>query len=410
MTTIKKLSTAIATGAVLFSSIAPVAFATGTTLEISGNGSSSDNAVSTSNTNTSTVTQNNVANVTNDVHSTSSTGGNDANDNTGGNNLVRTGSAANSVDLSTSVNQNQADVNSCGCNSGDTTVTVSGNGSNSANDVTLDKTNTTALFQNNNAAISNTVDATSKTGDNDANRNTGGDNTVWSGPASTIVTVSNQANANVARTGGVVGAGNGATSLKIMGNGSRSDNSIDLSNDNSVTLVQGNNADITNDIDADARTGANDANDNTGGNTTVRTGSAQAGVGVDNMANFNAAELGCGCDMTLTGKVSGNGSSSYNDITADMSNDVAAFQDNLASLSNPVDADATTGWNDANRNTGPVLGVDPVTVWSGNAQDETRVSNAANMNSYGAGFTLPTGANVNLSFDLSSLLGFFNLM
>ena len=62
----RKVATGIATGALLANVVAPMAFA-GTTIEISGNGSGSENWVETTQSSNTTVTQNNVAEVQNIV-------------------------------------------------------------------------------------------------------------------------------------------------------------------------------------------------------------------------------------------------------------------------------------------------------------------------------------------------------
>lgn len=397
-----KIATAIATGALLLNAFTPLAFAD-TTIQITGNGSSSNNTANVTMNHSTLVTQNNVANVTNNVDADANTGGNDANDNTGGDVTIDTGNATSNVDVSNSLNRNHADVQNCDCDGGNTTVEISENGSNSDNEATLNTSSTTDVYQDNLANVYNYVDADARTGNNDANRNTGGDVLVRTGHARADVEVSTHANANVASVGGD-GNGAGKTKLLIWGNGSNSDNSIDLTRDRSILLVQNNIADVYNYVDADARTGRNDANDNTGGDVTIDTGNALARVDVDNELNFNVAEVSCGCDMDLLAKVAGNGTDSDNDITASLSDLLDVYQDNFGALDNDVDADAKTGRNRANRNTGPA-GDDP-TVFTGHALDDVHVSNNANTNVFGPGadLELPEGFHFDFSFDLSDLL------
>jgi len=383
---------------------------TGTTLLISGNGSDSNSNVNLENNNNATVTQNNNAVVTNNVTSTSSTGGNDANKNTGGSTAIVTGNAKSVANVTTDVNANQATIDPCNCNNGDTKVAILGNGSDSLNNAELENNNKTNLNQNNNAVVVNNVDTAAKTGENDANKNTGGNVTVLTGDATAHANVATQANANVAQIGSGNGNGNnGSTQLIINGNGSASKNNIDLENENNTTLVQGNNAVVTNNVDADAFTGRNNADSNTGGDVKVFTGNANAAANVDNMLNFNAANIdNCGCGDNVIAKVAGNGSQSKNKIEAEFANDVKAWQGsgergNDAVLVNDVNADAKTGLNDANKNTGTSNIADPVEVFTGDSTTNTTVTNNANANVFGTVPTIvwPNSSDLNFNFDFN---------
>jgi len=401
----RKLITSIATGAILLNSLTPFAFAN-TTIEISENGSSSDNTANVSTSSNTTVVQNNDANVSNNVDANATTGGNDANDNTGGDVVISTGDAETNVDVSTAVNANHADVDGCNCDN-DADVLISGNGYNSDNDANLTTTNDVNVFQDNAAKISNDVDANAKTGDNDANRNTGGDTVILTGDAEASVDVENKANANIAKVGGNNGGSD--IDLRILGNGANSDNTIDLQTKQLILLVQNNDAYVYNDIDAKAKTGGNDANDNTGGDVIINTGNAKAWVEVDNMVNFNAADVDCGCLTDVLAKISGNGVDSDNDIKAKIKKDLSVFQDNASDLYNYVDAKAKTGHNDAKRNTGPVDRIDPVEIMTGDSTSWTDVENSGNVNVFGPKFdwwVFPEGFDFDFDFhlDLSALL------
>lgn len=389
----KKILSVLSTGVLLASSATPV-FA-GTTIVVSGNGSDSDNTAAVSVTSERAVVQENVANISNDVDADANTGENDASDNTGGDVSVDTGDAKTDVTVSNSVNSNSAEVDCCP--SGDTEVVISGNGTESDNTVELEQKSETGVFQGNDADVSNDVDADAKTGGNDADDNTGGDVEIDTGKATSIVDVSTSANVNSAKVGGA-GDDTGELSAWITGNGSDTDNAIALALEHATAVVQENEADIDNDVDADAFTGWNDADDNTGGDVLIDTGDAKADVEVDNLVNFNWADVDCGCLLDLLAKVSGNGTDSDNEIKAEFEDALEAFQGNDADLDNDVDADAKTGKNDAEDNTGDVEGGDP-SIDSGNALDEVVVSNSGNANSYGVGFEFP---EIEVGFDASS--------
>ncbi|MDO8498392.1 MAG: hypothetical protein Q7S44_01255 [bacterium] len=420
----RAVTSAFATASLLFYAFATSAFAQTTTLDISGNGSDSDNTLNVTTSQTTTVVQENNADITNDVYAKANTGGNDANDNTGGDVTVDTGDATTNVDISNQANANVADLQNCGTCVGDTSVTISGNGSDSDNDVDLDLNHETELFQNNNADINNDVYAKANTGKNEAEDDTGGDVTIRTGDADTTVDITNKANANVASIGNG-GNNNGGVSLRISGNGSDSDNSIDLDLDKSITLVQNNNADINNDVYAKANTGKNEAEDNTGGDVLIDTGDASTDVTVDNAANFNWANVDC-CLFDVVAKILGNGSDSDNSIKAEIDNNLEVFQNNCAEhghetilsvidghgkcgIDNDLYAKADSGDNEAEDNTGPVSGGDPTEVKTGDAESNTDVSNSANLNILGQdqSLELPEGIDFSFdfSFDLNDLLG-----
>src|SRR4051812_12922861 len=96
MTFKAKISTAIATGAVLLNALAPISFADTT---ITGNGAFSNNTANQTNASTTAVNQTNTGVVTNVVTSNTSTGNNSANFNTGGNTTIHTGDATNNVSV-----------------------------------------------------------------------------------------------------------------------------------------------------------------------------------------------------------------------------------------------------------------------------------------------------------------------
>jgi hypothetical protein len=389
----KRVATVLATGALMINSVLPV-MAQSTSLVISGNGANTNNDVNLSVSSTTNVTQNNTANISNDIDADADTGNNSASYNTGGNQTISTGNASTGVGVSNSANSNVASLE--GCCEMDTDVELSGNGYGSDNTANLSTSTATNLYQTNNANIENDIDADADTGDNKASYNTGGDTEVLTGDADTTVLVNNEANSNWARiAGGEEGAG--SLSLRILGNGANSDNDINLGLSRSLLVTQANNADISNDVDADADTGDNKAKYNTGGDVVVGTGDATVGVGIDNMANFNFADLDCGCLLDVFAKIDGNGVDSDSTINAALADSRLAFQNNeydcgenyelpwtlsfeggRGEACNDVDADADTGDNKVKGNTAEANG-DP-SVFTGNADALVEVENTANSN------------------------------
>ncbi len=204
-----------------------------------------------------------------------------------------------------------------------------------------------------------------------------------------------------------------STTLVITGNGAESDSDINVAQTTTTTVVQNNVANISNDVDADADTGGNDANYNTGGAVSIDTGDASTGVAISNTANSNTAEVkGC-CETDVDVEISGNGWKSDNDANLKLSTSTDVFQNNYAKIKNDVDADSDTGDNDANYNTGG-----NVSVKTGDADTAVLIDNKVNSNwakigdgSGGASVSLKILGNgaesdndINLAFARSLLL------
>ncbi len=403
----KQIVSAAAAGAMLLNVAVP-AFAS-TEIVISGNGAGSNNWTTVGQSNTTTVTQNNSANVTNNVDADASTGGNDANFNTGGDVNVDTGDATTDVSVSNALNSNSADVDCCGA--GDTNVEISGNGTDgqggSVNGVKLKSDNSTTVDQSNKAKVNNNIDTDAKTGYNDANSNTGGYVTINTGKANASATVSTTANVNSAKVGGGLGQSNPSAKFVISGNGAKSNNSIEAALGNSTVVTQDNDAHVTNDVDADAKTGGNDAEFNTGGDVVIDTGDATTDVDVANAVNFNNADVDCGCLLDVLAKVHGNGADSDNIVKLGLENLQEIGQSNEACLFNEVDGDAKTGKNDANSNTGETDS-DP-SINTGNATSNTDVENTGNVNNVGDGFDMPEMPEVDFDFNMAFLWAWFGM-
>lgn len=422
---IKRAAVAVATGSLVFGSFMPAALGQ-LTLEITGNGSGSTNDLNFSSTSNTVVTQTNVANISNNVDVDADTGGNDAEGNTGGDVAVSTGDSSVSVGVSNQANSNAASVDSCNGCLNDLTVAISGNGSDSDNEANVAVENATHVTQTNVANISNNVDIDSDTGDNDANDNTGGDVSIETGDASAGVAISNSANANVASVSGGDDEGDGL-SIWITGNGSDSDNELNLALSGNTVVTQSNYADISNDVDVDADSGGNDAEDNTGGDVMIETGDAEVEVDVDNAANFNVASVEECCFTDGTVKIGGNGSDSDNELNAALSTGLFATQTNDYDCDggseswlslfeggrdgdscNDVDVDTETGDNDANDNT--AWEGDP-SVETGDAGASVELATSANSNGLSVGGDVLDEVDVELPedfpFDFDGVLGWW---
>src|SRR3989344_808041 len=277
----KKVVTAFAAATLLVNSALP-AFA-GTTLIISGNGSSSDNTADVNLNSTTTVVQSNEADIDNDVHVYADTGDNSADDNTGGSVTLKTGDIdVKSIEITNALNSNSARVGGGGGGAGDLSAWIIGNGSNSDNDIDLDLDRSVTLVQSNEADVENKVKVYADTGDNSADDNTGGEIDVETGDIDVKVALDTWANFNWAEVDCPCLFDD--ILAKIAENGTDSDNDIKAELGSDLAVFQGNCAEdnveagslggkhrrrhdcgIENDVKIDGDTGDNDTDDNTGG-------------------------------------------------------------------------------------------------------------------------------------------------
>ena len=259
----------------------------------------------------------------------------------------------------------------------DTTLTISGNGADSDNEIEVKTTQSVQVQQSNDADVHNFVNADASTGGNEADRNTGGDVKIDTGNANSTVNVGNTLNSNSADVD--CNTCGGDVTAKISGNGEDSDNEIELGgwkSENGVSILQTNDADVHNYVNADAKTGGNEAERNTGGKVTINTGNAKSDVTVSTVANANSATVGGSSDgSSIEAIISGNGADSDNEIERDPRNSISIWQANDADVHNRVYADAKTGYNEAERNTGGDVKID-----TGDATAKVKVNNKVNFN------------------------------
>jgi hypothetical protein len=204
-----------------------------------------------------------------------------------------------------------------------------------------------------------------------------------------------------------------AATTDISGNGSYSENTVNIIKEEEKTVVQDNSASIKNFINSEANSGGNMASNNTGGDTSLLTGNAITSVEVSNMANLNQASIedcdGCSNDEPVN--ISGNGSSSENSVTKLTCDDIAVFQDNYANLNNFINANAKTGYNDVNGNTGGDVAVSTGAAGASILVDNMANANIANIGGAADGSeddTADTAITGNGSFSLNNVSLFEN--
>src|SRR3989344_1487588 len=254
------------------------------------------------------------------------------------------------------------------------TFEVSGNGSDSESEVKFEQKKEVKVDQQNWAEVLNDVKVKANTGDNEANDNTGGKVEIETGDSETNVSVSNVLNSNVAKVDACCVKN---VEAKISGNGSDSENEIELELENEVKLNQYNNAVVLNYVETKSETGDNEAEDNTNGDVSIKTGNAKTTVAVSTAANSNSAWIsgGSGGGGSLSAIISGNGSDSENEIELELENEVELDQQNWAAILNDVEVESETGDNEAEDNTGG-----EVEIETGDAEADVTVDNMVNFN------------------------------
>src|SRR3989344_896979 len=106
MTLKNRIATALIAGSIIGATVLPAAALADTSCEISGNGTHSHNSCRITIRHSKRIRQSNSSSITNRVKIWISTGGNDANNNTGGDVSITTGDADAEVNITNEVNQN----------------------------------------------------------------------------------------------------------------------------------------------------------------------------------------------------------------------------------------------------------------------------------------------------------------
>src|SRR5258708_6259297 len=209
-TLVKKISTGIALSSTLIAVAANVAFAS--ELTISANGADTNNLINVKNSNSTAVSQSNTTTVVNTVSTTSNSGGNEANKNTGGNVTVTSGDSTAKTTVNTKAGENVVIVGGttsagAGGSTGSSLI-IFGNGADTHNLIDLTQSNSIALAQKNSTFVDNSIITDATSGDNEANKNTGGNVTVGgmgTGDATATTTIDTWAGFNAADVFGPCG-------------------------------------------------------------------------------------------------------------------------------------------------------------------------------------------------------------
>lgn len=300
-----------------------------------------------------------------------------------GDTTISTGDLANSASLVTLANSN---LSTDGSGSAGTSKVNSDNGASSDNNASVSLTNNNTNVQNNNAEVGNGLALETLTGQNTASANVG-DSTILTGDANTTGTVITGLNTNldgvsvsefniidnhqgdiILDFGGsscVSGCGGvGSSSAQNVNNGSGSDNNTSVDTLSQNDTFQTNNALLNNDVILTSDSGSNITSQNTGGDSTIKTGDANVVANVLSFLNNNLEGNVVLAVVNIFGDLvgdiilpeqsvanSGNGADSTNTGSINQSVDNTSVQTNDVSVDNNLLLMADTGLNDANRNT-----------------------------------------------------------
>lgn len=231
-------------------------------------------------------------------------------------------------------------------------ITVTGNGSASTNEISAASSQTTNVQQTNTATVDNNVQTSSNTGNNSASSNTNGNAAVQSGDTATTVAVANTANTNTVTTGACCQT-TGNNNATVTGNGSDSTNTLSVSNTTTNTIQTTNTATITNHVSGSANTGNNYANNNSGGNVSIKTGSINVSENLKSgPVNINAITVSTNASNGFSVKIAGNGAGSVNTVAINQNTETNVETDNAVHILNESLWLLNTGNNSASNNAG----------------------------------------------------------
>lgn len=168
-----------------------------------------------------------------------------------------------------------------------TNVVVAGNGAFSTNKVGVFKLTLNTKTQNNTSVVSTKVTTLQNTGGNSSSFNTGGANTITTGPATSTVTTTVTGGTN--NMGAGCGCPTGDTNVGVVGNGAFSHNGVGVVDVSVNHASQTNTQVVSTNVGTGQNTGFNSAWFNTGGTNGITTGGASSTVTTTVGGNTNTA-------------------------------------------------------------------------------------------------------------------------
>ncbi|QQS38695.1 hypothetical protein IPM62_04910 [Candidatus Woesebacteria bacterium] len=229
-------------------------------------------------------------------------------------------------------------------------ITITGNGSDTNNEVNIQVENNQNVVQTNTANIDNNIHIDSNTGGNTASEN-GGEVEIVTGDTSQTVVVENNTNTSLVDTGDCC---QNETEITIVGNGNGSTNTTSVFQELNTQVVVNQNTTIKNTIYGNVNTGNNVANQNNG-NVNISTGSITVAGGINNgPINIHDVKVNSDKSTSTNMVINENGVNSFNSLNYTNTANDTTYIFNTANILNNVLWDLNTGNNHANGNSGDV--------------------------------------------------------
>lgn len=260
-------------------------------ITISENGSGSSSEVVTNTSSQATVVQSNNSQVTNDVSVDADTGGNTVTEN-GGDIQVTTGGVVSETAVTNSGNLSSTEL-SC-CETSETVINISGNGTDSVNQVSLTDTLGTTVNVSQHLDSKNEVNGYSNSGKNAVEDNMGSVSITTGGIQVSEGIFNDPINIVSVR----VERGFGDISIRIKENGSGSENIVGLNLENESDIVVDQRAEFENVSDWYLETGDNEAKDNLG-DVEIKTGDIEFEAFIKNFANIGGVNISTCCEVEV---------------------------------------------------------------------------------------------------------------
>lgn len=341
-----------------------------------------------------------------------------------GDTTINTGDGLTTGTLTTEANSNTALQEPASPDTNGDNINNTGNGAGSDNSASSNTESSSTVIQDNNAEIGNDLNLNTNTGESSASQNVG-NSAITTGDANTSGTIVNTVNTNTTglavsefnvvddttgdlildfAAGCILGCGIfDPVSISNTDNGSNSTNNAGVEQIVNNETFQNNEATVENNTTLTANSGYNQANQNTGGDSTITTGDANVSANVINFLNNNIAGnvilgvVNIFGDLigdiilpqdTLTAPLAsvgntGNGADSTNSALIDNTVSNTTFQTNDAFIQNNLNFEANTGGNETSKNTGGNSLIE-----TGEATIESQTLNIANSNINGGDWWL----------------------
>ena len=251
-------------------------------IEISGNGTDTNNQIDISSSQNIEVNQTNVGNINNSTQTAQNTGGNSASGNSS-DVQISTGNTQTSIQIENSLNQNQTNINNC-C--GEVNLNINDNGSQSSNQINVSSPQTQTANISNYGGTTNQTTIGANTGKNISSQNSA-QVSIKTGHVIVTSNIQNRSNQNSINLAEPFLN----TISSVRGNGPQSTNSITADWQASSLISISNSSRTNNTQKFNLNTGGNEASNDT--NPIIDTGDILLNLNLANQTNLNDIIISC---------------------------------------------------------------------------------------------------------------------